>query len=286
MTDSHFARKNTEVIRFPVLLCAPHAGRDYPAEILENCRLPAASLLRLEDRYSDLLMRAAQNAGFATITAQRARAWIDLNRADNDIDSAMIQGAPRHLNYASSAKQRGGLGLIPRRLHPAGEIWKRPITHADAQSRIAQYHAPYHQAVADILDELSVTFGGAVLLDIHSMPPVTRYSGDWRPDFVIGDRFGGSASSRLSGMLQAQIEAAGHICALNHPYAGDYILRRHGDPARNIHAIQLETCRSLYLDNALREPGGGLQQIQRLIANIAHMLSDTIASDDMIEAAE
>lgn len=243
-------------------------------------------LLRLEDRYSDLLMRTAQNAGFTTITAQRARAWIDLNRADHDLDSAMIKGGPRHYHYSSSAKQRGGLGLIPRRLHPVGEIWKRPFTHEAAQSRIAEFHAPYHQAIADTLDAMSAKFGGALLLDIHSMPPVTQYSGDRRPDFVVGDRFGGSAASRFSGMLQAQIEEAGHRCALNYPYAGDYILRRHGDPARNIHAIQLETCRSLYLDTSLREPGDGLPQIQRLIADIAQMLADALAGEGVMQAAE
>ena len=47
----------TENMSVPVLLSVPHAGRDYPADVFDALRVPPASLVRLEDRYADLLVR-------------------------------------------------------------------------------------------------------------------------------------------------------------------------------------------------------------------------------------
>ncbi|NJM51863.1 MAG: N-formylglutamate amidohydrolase, partial [Sphingomonadales bacterium] len=121
-----FAAYNIADAPIPLLLSIPHAGRDYPPAVLDNLRLPADSLLKLEDRYSDLLARDAIAAGVPVIMAQYARAWIDLNRDERDIDSEMVTGWDRSALPPPSAKQRGGLGLIPRRLSGLGDIWKRP----------------------------------------------------------------------------------------------------------------------------------------------------------------
>lgn len=276
MENGNFSCKNAERPQFPILLSVPHGGRDYPPELIDNCRVPVRDLIRLEDRYADLLIRGAQEAGFTTIAAHRARGWMDLNRAEGDLDRGMISEIPDGVKLDISVKQRGGLGLIPRRLSQVGDIWKRPISYAEAQQRVDDYHRPYHETVSALLGKMRGEFGSALLLDIHSMPPVTNYTGDRRPDFVVGDRFGGSAASRFAEILQAQIGVEGYQCGLNHPYAGDYILRRHGMPRRNIHALQLETCRSLYLDTAFREPAAQLGGIQRLITGLSHLLAQAV----------
>lgn len=286
MRNDFFTCKNAESLRYPVLLCAPHAGRDYPTQLMECSRMSAVDILRLEDRYSDLLLRMAEQAGFATIVAHRPRAWIDLNRAEDDLDRGMLSDIPDDASFTISGKQRGGLGLVPRRLYPLGDIWKWPFPYEDVQQRIDSFHRPYHAVVSSILGRMHVQFGGAILLDIHSMPPVKNSKTGRRPYFVVGDRFGASAASQFSEMLQAQITSEQYHCNLNHPYAGDYILRRHGAPARNIHALQLEICRSLYLDEALREPVEALTNIQHLITKAASLLSDAIAPDEALMAAE
>ena len=76
----------TENISVPVLLSVPHAGRDYPASVIDALRVPPASLVRLEDRYADLLVHRSVQFGHPVIVAHRARAWIDLNRDEQDID--------------------------------------------------------------------------------------------------------------------------------------------------------------------------------------------------------
>lgn len=269
----------------PILLCVPHAGREYPAEIYDALRLPPASLVRLEDRYADLLVREARDLGFPTIIAERARAWIDLNRSEQDIDPEMIKGGVEHDIVHASAKMRGGLGLIPRRLSGEGDIWKSQFSAADINHRLHSYYHPYHNRIAETLEQMRGQFGMAILLDMHSMPPLPHQKGG-AAQFVIGDRFGKSAASRFSEMIRSRLAEQGYRTALNHPYSGDYILQRHGDVRSNIHAIQIEVDRSLYLDDALREPAAGLTKIMNAITDVAQMLSDALSGAEWLEAAE
>ncbi len=274
-----------EMPNWPVLLAVPHAGRDYPAELTANLRVDPSAIVKLEDRYADLLTKAARETGFSAIIASRPRAWMDLNRAENDLDPAMLRDVPAEFTSLNSPKQRGGLGLVPRRLTGVGEIWKARFPFADVTRRISEFHKPYHDAVDRVLRQMRAKFGAAILLDVHSMPPVKTAHGN-SPDFVVGDRFGSSAASCHADLLRGRIEASGYRCALNSPYPGDYILRRHGRPERGIHAIQLEVDRRLYLDEAMREPGPGLAKISALVAELAGLLGDAIAGGGELLAAE
>jgi N-formylglutamate amidohydrolase len=270
----------------PVLLSVPHAGRDYPAGVFDALRVPPASLVRLEDRYADLLVRRSVQFGHPVILAHRARAWIDLNRDEQDIDVEMVQGARRADYPPPGVKQRGGLGLVPRRLSGEGDLWGRQFTLDDINDRIAAFHRPYHQAVSNILENMRQKFGVAILLDVHSMPPLHNPATGAGPQFVIGDRFGKSASSQYAELLMSRLQGHGFTAALNHPYAGDYILRRHAKPRANIHAIQLEVDRSLYLDTDLRQPGPGIERLQLLISGLLEALADEALGSPSLIAAE
>lgn len=281
-----FASWGTETPSVPVLLSVPHAGRDYPSELFDALRLPPASLVRLEDRYADLLTRHCVQLGHPVIRAHRARAWIDLNRDEQDIDTEMVQGALRSDYPAPGEKQRGGLGLIPRRLSGEGELWKRQFTLDEVQHRILSFHRPYHQAIADALERMRQQFGVAILLDLHSMPPIRGATVGPEPQFVVGDRFGKSAASRYAELLIARLQASGFNAALNHPYAGAYILRRHARPRANIHAIQLEVDRSLYLDPDLRQPGAGLDRMNAIVSALVSALANEALGSATLIAAE
>ena len=270
----------------PVLLSVPHAGRDYPDAVFRNLRLPPENLIRLEDRYADLLARGALANTVPTIIATRPRAWIDLNRDEQDIDVAMVEGMDGAGLPTPGRKQRGGLGLIPRRLSGAGDIWKRPLTAADVRQRIAGFHQPYHHKISQVLVRMRDIFGIAILLDLHSMPPVSNISDGPPPRFVIGDAFGRSASGQYTELALGYLRQHGHVAALNHPYSGDYILRRHARPNEGIHAIQLEVDRSLYLDELLREPSSGVRGISTLVAGLVSLLADTAIGDKTLLAAE
>jgi N-formylglutamate amidohydrolase len=278
---------NMDMPTIPVLLSVPHAGRDYPPELMANLRVSPAELLRLEDRYADRLIQPAIAAGCPAIVAHRARAWIDLNRAATDIDIGMVSGTGASLDVTPSAKARGGLGLFPRRLQACGELWRRPMERADVEQRIEQVHAPYHHAIAEILSAMRVRFGVAILLDVHSMPPIPAGAlQDATPQIVVGDRFGRSAASIYAELVTGRAQASGKRAALNAPYSGDYILQRHGDPGRGIHALQLELDRSLYLDSDLREPTAGLKTIAEFVQSVVSDLTDQALGASFAEAAE
>ena len=281
-----FASWGTDMPSVPVLLSVPHAGRDYPNDIYDALRLPPAALVRLEDRYADLLTRRCVQMGHPVIMAHRARAWIDLNRDTQDVDADMVQGAQRADYPSPGVKTRGGLGLIPRRLSGEGELWKRQFTLDEVQHRITSLHQPYHDAVGAILERMRQRFGVAILLDLHSMPPIRSAADGAAPQFVVGDRFGKSAASIYAELLLSRLHAQGYVAALNHPYAGAYILRRHARPRANIHALQLEVDRSLYLDSDLRQPGAGLDRISALIPALVAALTDEALGSAALIAAE
>jgi N-formylglutamate amidohydrolase len=94
------------------------------------------------------------------------------------------------------------------------------------------------------------------------------------PPVVFGDRHGASIAPHL---LQAAIAAArsqGFEAGCNSPYAGGYVVTRHGAPAQNVHALQIEIDRSFYLDRTLREPGPGFDRAAAMIAAVAAALAD------------
>lgn len=265
----------------PVLVAAPHGGRAYPEDVISNMREPA-SAIRLEDRFADrLAQEVAAQTGAALLVAHVPRAVIDLNRAPDDVDWSMIAGGRARSNVHSLANRRArsGLGLVPRRLPGLGEVWKKPIDQAELDRRIETVHRPYHAALGHTLETLRDRWGAALLLDLHSMPPLsTRLSGGGQPDFVIGDRFGTSCDGGLSAAALNYFASAGRQATHNRPYSGGYVLDRHGLPRRGIHALQLEVCRRTYLDARLDQPSARLPGMARLIAGLVTMLASEVVN--------
>ena len=264
-----FERYGAESPCSPVVLSVPHAGRDYPLALRAALRVPLTAVTVLEDRHIDAVAMAAWR-GEALLVQRRARAWIDLNRAETERDPAIDEGAAWTALPLASAKLRGGLGLIPRRVAGAGELWRRRLDAYDVMGRIRDDHRPYHAALATALKAARTRFGTAVLLDIHSMPSL----GPDRPRIVIGDRFGRSAGGRFVAAIQSVAAAAGHATALNTPYAGGHILDTHARPASGVHAVQIEFDRSLYLDPAGDAPGDGLAPTATLLRRMIDAVAD------------
>lgn len=267
-----FTTANFSPVAGPVILSVPHAGRSYDPALVARLRVPLESVLPLEDRYADRLTDVAVNAGFPVIVAQTPRLAIDLNRAPDDIDPVSIRGGFAR-GAPSSAKVRAGLGVIPTRLWGVGALWRDPFERQDLDARLRDIHAPYHTALTDALESARRHWGGAVLIDLHSMPPIQ--SGD-SPDIVIGDRFGTSANSRLTGVAESVFQEAGLRVAINAPYAGGYIVTRHARPHANVHTIQVEVDRQLYLDAALDVPTNGLFRLQKLVLALVGSLREAL----------
>lgn len=283
--NSSFDQSGPDTPQWPVILSVPHAGRAYPPDLADDCRFPADRLLPLEDRLADRLAVASFEAGFTGIVAKTPRAVIDLNRAERDMDPGMLS-RPMDVQPILSAKARGGLGLVPRRTAVLGDLWRRRFTPEEIDDRINRHHRPYHNRLEALMEAARRRHGTAILLDIHSMPPLLQDGARTPPQIVVGDRFGRSANSVLTEIAGATFEAAGLQVAYNAPYAGGHILDRHSAPADGLHAIQLEFDRRLYLDPQLRAAGDGLTDMARLLRQVAERLSDAAPGLSLPIAAE
>ena len=271
-----------ELAPIPILIAVPHAGRSYPPGLLARMRNPSRAALKLEDRYVDLLAKAvAEQTGASLLIAHAPRAMIDLNRALEELDWDMVRvGAGLERRPVRAGRRaRSGLGLVPRRLPEIGELWTRRMEESELEARIDGIHKPYHAALADCLRRLRERWGAALLLDLHSMPPLARRgSGDAAPHFVVGDRFGATCDGALCAAAFDEFSAQRQRAAHNRPYAGGYVLERHGAPQRGLHAMQIEICRSIYLDSRLAEPGPQIDGVVAILTRLVRRLAGEVAA--------
>jgi N-formylglutamate amidohydrolase len=274
---SAFTLVRREPSPIPVLIAVPHAGRTYPKGLLAEMRDPPGAGLKLEDRYVDLLAdTVSADTGAALLLAHAPRAMIDLNRAPEEMDWDMVADQrPKEREALRTARRaRGGLGLVPRRLPGLGEIWKRRLTQAELDSRLTHVHGPYHASLSAELAALKARWGAALLVDLHSMPPLGPKRGPHASaDFVVGDRFGSSCDGLLVAAAFDYFASAGRRAAHNRPYAGGYVLDRHAAPSRGLHGLQIEICRSAYLDERLSEPGPGFESVATLLIGLIRRLA-------------
>ncbi|MEO6256193.1 MAG: N-formylglutamate amidohydrolase [Sphingomicrobium sp.] len=263
----------------PVLLSVPHSGRDYPDWLIGLASGGRGALAALEDPLVDRLAWRAVHNGTAAVIARAPRAAIDCNRAEDDIDPAVVEGGCR---ARISARARGGLGIVPGRTQAHGYLWRRPIDPGQLERRLDQAHRPYHAMIADQLEALVDRFGCALLLDCHSMPPPA--SGV--PPIVFGDCHGRSAGRWVSDEALRLARAAGFAAGLNDPFAGGHITDRHGAPGRGIHALQIEIDRRCYLNHRLDAPGPGFSRVAALIETLAVGLGELMLGRQLATAAE
>jgi len=282
--------------RIPVLIAVPHAGRAYPVNFAAGMRDPDVAPLRLEDRFVDSVGKhAAALCGAALLIAHAPRAMIDLNRDPHDLDLSMFTGTDAEKSALrrkmpgggrQSSRANRGLGLFPRRLTGLGELWRRPLTLDEGQRRIAAIHAPYHDALDKCLGEIRREWGQALLLDLHSMPSLPQRAGLPPPTHIVGDRFGASAGRSLVEEALLRLEGDGAACGYNRPYAGGYVLERHGRPRAGVHAVQLEIARDCYLDEQGRIIAAKVEEQGRIVAGMISAMIERMSGDCLPQAAE
>jgi N-formylglutamate amidohydrolase/GNAT superfamily N-acetyltransferase len=206
--------------------------------------------------------------GAPLMQAEFPRAWLDLNREPYELDPEMFHDPlPGHVN-TSSVRVAGGLGTIPRIVSEGEEIYAVKLDWKDAQARIQNHYVPYHEALRQLMADTYRRFGTAILVDCHSMPSVAGLSGSGRPDIVLGDRHGTSCDSWITQHLEEQLRAHGLKVSRNRPYAGGYITQRYGRPRENVHAVQIEINRMLYMNETTLKKSRGFSRLQTLLLDV------------------
>lgn len=253
---------------------SPHSGRRYPPSFLARVRLDVDALRSSEDAFVDELVDCAPRRGAPLLAATYSRAYVDLNRAADELDPAVVHGAPRN---ATNARLAAGLGVIPRVVAEGRAIMDGKITLFEAESRLARGYRPYHQCLARLLTDTRDRFGAAILFDCHSMPSEARRMAQTRggtgAEIVLGDRYGASCAPAIYDAAHQAFVDAGFSVARNAPFAGGHITQFYGKPAQNIHALQIEIDRGLYMDESRLLPHDGFATLQRRLADVIAQLA-------------
>ena len=269
-------------LRLPVrrttsaIFSSPHSGRAYPGAFLKSTVLDERTIRTSEDAFVDQLLAAVPRLGAPLLSAIAPRAYIDLNRAPDELDPALVEGvrAPAHNPRVAS-----GLGVIPRVVAGGKAIYRGKITRAEAEARLANWWHPYHARLSSLVDQTRAEFGEAILVDFHSMPHEAIDSiagpGVRRPDIVVGDRFGAAADSEVVDRIEAAFEGAGLRVLRNAPFAGAYIAQTYGRPARGQHAVQIEVDRALYMNESEIRPNGNFLGFRRLLDGVLAEIAET-----------
>ena len=97
-----------------------------------------------------------------------------------------------------------------------------------------------------------------------------------------------SAAARVSDAIVAAVEAEGWRIRRNLPFAGAYICSAYGRPGQNIHVVQLEIDRALYMDEKTITPHGGFDDVAARMARVIRTLAvlDADGRSDAAIAAE
>lgn len=247
--------------RAPIVVEVPHAGLELDAEAAASLTVPVRALARDADLYVDELVAHLVAAGVTLLVARTSRYLVDLNRGEGDVDAASVVGG---------AGAGSPHGLVWSRATDGASCLVSPLSRRELDRRVARYHAPYHAALASLLDEARGQHGYAVLLCAHSMPSDgIGLDGRVRPraDVVPGSRGGASAAASVLRAVDEVCAAMSLSVRHDDPYRGGYSTGHYGRPDAGVHAVQIEVARRLYMNE------DRLTRVERGVARVRDLYS-------------
>lgn len=223
----------------PLLVSMPHVGTFIPADV-STTLVPRALQVEDTDWHLHRLYDFLPSLGASVLVPETSRYVIDLNRPPDD--TPMYPGA-------------SNTELCPTRFFTGDPLYRAGCgpTAVECERRRAAYWQPYHGALVHELERLKSLHGYALLWDAHSIRSSIPWLFEGRlPDLSIGTASGTSADAAISGaIVKACSRHPGVTVAVNGRFKGGYITRRYGQPHAHVHAIQLEMCQSLYMEETL-----------------------------------
>ncbi|HPD83474.1 MAG: N-formylglutamate amidohydrolase [Alphaproteobacteria bacterium] len=278
----------------PLVFDSPHSGTVYPDDFHYACDLTA--LQKAEDKYVDDLFSAAPDYGAPLLSALFPRAYLDVNRARDDIDPELYAGDwpyadecpanPTNRSYA-------GIGLVRRLVQPGKPVYNHLLSPKEIKSRIETYYTPYHNALEKIIEQAHYNYGQVWHVNCHSMPSPSLTNGSLErinpfsaPDFVLGDRDGTSCDLSFTRALRDFIKSMGYKVAINDPYKGVELVERYSSPATGRHSIQIEISRALYLNEETYEKSRNYNRLKEDITKLIEFCAAYVQSNLVTLAAD
>ncbi len=225
----------------PLLISMPHVGTLIP-EVIAADMQDVAQLKADTDWHLPLLYNMADVLGASVISASHSRYVIDLNRSRDNSNLYPGQDTTGLCPVDTFSKQA---------LYREG---KQPDASQIAE-RIEKYWQPYHTKLATELARMKEQHGYAVLWDAHSIASIVpRFFNGKLPDLNFGTADQTSCSTEMQQKLQDCMLHSEHARDFSHVFngrfKGGYITRHYGQPANQIHAVQLEMSQCIYMEEA------------------------------------
>lgn len=222
----------------PLLVSIPHMGTEIPEALRDRFCDRALSVEDTDWHMDRLYDFAAGELGASVLRPRYSRYLVDLNRPPDD--APMYPGA-------------SNTELCPTRFFTGDPLYRgggQPEA-AERAERRERFWQPYHDALAAEIARLRARHGFVLLWDAHSI----RSEIPWLfqgvlPDLNIGTAGGASADDAIARAVVQAASRPGVTHVLNGRFKGGYITRHYGQPARNMHAVQLEMCQKLYMREA------------------------------------
>jgi len=256
----HLARPTQEST--PYLFNSPHSGRIYPQFFKQMSCLDDFSLRLSEDRFVDLMFSPLVDEGATFMAAHFPRAYLDVNREAFELDATMFTEPLPAFVPPPSLRVKAGFGSIARIVSAGKAIYDHKLPVKEALDRIRYLYKPYHNCLNRELQNLRTIHGLAILIDCHSMPGKGgTHPSQISPDIILGDAHGRACAPVLMDRAEKLLCDLGYRVVRNHPYAGGYITCHYGKPFENIHALQIEINRDLYLDPQSLEKNDGFKPL-------------------------
>jgi N-formylglutamate amidohydrolase len=204
-----------------LLISLPHAGTKIPSEVEDLCILSPKQIEQDNDKYAlEIYGWAAEQCQF--IATSVPRAIVDLNRSPDD---------------------RGPDGVVKTHTIFREPIYERPLDETVIDLLLENHYWPYHRRLTSMASHVQIG------IDCHTMlgeaPPIGEESGRIRPAICISNDDGRTCPSEMLNQLADCLRQSLEVdVALNDPFKGGYITRRH---ARELPWMQLEVSRAPFL---------------------------------------
>ena len=223
----------------PLLISMPHLGTELPPEIA-SALAPEGRIVSDTDWHLDRLYGFAKNMGASVLGAKLSRYAIDLNRPPGG-ESLYPGQTTTGLCPTETFK---GVALYP---HGHG------VDSQEVERRRRLYWQPYHNALQEELARLRKKHRHVLLWEAHSIASVLpRLFEGKLPDFNFGTNGGVTCDPSVMAAALMPLSKPGSPAHLTHVlngrFKGGYITRHYGNPGSGVHAIQLEMCQSLYME--------------------------------------
>jgi N-formylglutamate deformylase len=219
----------------PLLISIPHLGTAIPAELRGGYSDEALGVADT-DWHLDRLYAFAEELGATVIQARLSRYVVDLNRpaSGESLYPGMVTTSlcPTETFRGEPIYKDGG--------QPSGD---------EVDRRVQAYWRPYHNALKAEIVRLRAKHPNVLLWEAHSIASVLPRLFDGKlPDFCFGTSDGQSCHPAVIEAALEPMRTADQSWVLNGRFKGGFITRRYGAPQQGVHAIQLEMCQSLYMD--------------------------------------